>query len=129
VSLSKRYEDVALGDVARIGGAALVFTLLAGVCLVASGPVTAVVEPLPISRHGHDYIVVLGVLATMAVICWVISLGIFLTSPRQHDSYERWMKRRNRSTTEAVGKPRIRPDPASAHYEIPIWRYWRLRGR
>jgi len=125
----KRYEDVALGDVARIGAAALVFTMIALGLLAAPGPASTFLEPLPISRHGQHYDVALGVVICFAVICWALSIGIFVSSPRQHVRYEAWMKRWNRSVEPKDGRVRVWPDPTSADYDVPIWRYWRRRGR
>jgi len=102
------------------------FTILTIVCLAARGPVTAALEPLPISRHGHDYVIVLSVLVIMAVICWVISLGMLLTSPAQQ---ERYAKKNARFDATPNDPRRVRPNPSHPGYHTPIWCYWLGRGR
>lgn len=119
------YQAAAIRDVVKSGAMALVFTLLAILCLVASEDARTIIERLPISRRGDRYGVALGVFAVMATVCWAVSLGILATSPAQHDQFAK----KNARFDPAPNKGRHHPDPGDADYRTPIWRYWINRNR
>ena len=119
------YQDAAIRDALKSGAIALAFSALAILCWVASEDARMILEPLPFSRHGNDYEVVLTFLAVMAVACWAVSLGILATSPAQHERFAA----KNARYDPAQNKSRRSPDPADAAYHTPIWRYWIERHR
>lgn len=76
-----RYQDLRVRDAGRVALIASVCTLGAVVSLVFPDSTSRLVEPLPLSRHGNDYWIFLGVTAVMALVCWYIVFIYLFTSP------------------------------------------------
>lgn len=120
------YQDAAIRDVIRIGALAVVATVLAVGCAVASPDVRAVLDHIPVSRHGRrNYDTLALALPILAACFWTVSLGILATSPAQHDAWARKMARFDRAPETS----RRRPDPLDQDYRTPVWRYWLRRKR
>ena len=100
---------------------ASVCTTVAIISIVFPDATSRFVEPLPLSKHGNDYWIFLGMTAVMALVCWYIVCKYLFTSPA-HDA-------RIFATRVAQGKPmpaKFNPallDATDPAYSIVTWRY------
>lgn len=106
---------------------ASVCSLGAGLAIVFPDTTSRLVEPLPLSRHGHDYWVFLGVTATLAIIFWYVVAKYLLSSPADDAKMFADMV--------AKGKPmpaKFNPallDESDPAYNVVTWRYALARRR
>ncbi len=95
-----KYQDQKIKAIGRLTIIAAVITMLLVLSLVYPDRSLSIVRHLPLSRHGDEYGIWLGVLATMAPLCWAVDLGLIFTSPEQEVLFLRWSKRWRRTPTK-----------------------------
>jgi len=121
-----KYQDQKLRAILRLAAIALVLSALLAFTLIYPERTESIVHYLPLSRRGDSYIVWLGILITLAPICWMVLVGLVLTSPEQEVRFVQWTKRWRKAPMpfEAIEFDTLDPD-----YRKPAWRYFMERCR
>lgn len=115
------YQDQKINAIYRLLAAAMAITALLAVSLIYPQPVQNVVEHLPLSRRGDGYAVWLGILTTVAPICWAVILGLVFTSPEQEVRFVRWSRRWRKTPIEFE---KLEFDATDPNYRKATWRYF-----
>lgn len=115
------YQDQKLRVIVRLAIFTLVLSGLLAITLIDPMRTESVVRNVPISRSGHNYIVLLGILLTLVPLCWAVLLGLIFTSPEQEVRFVNWTKRWRKHPIpfDAVEFDTTHPD-----YVKPAWRYF-----
>jgi hypothetical protein len=90
---SMKYQDQKLKAIGRLTIIATVVTVLLVISVIYPDRTRSLVQHLPLSRHGDDYEIWLGVLAIMTPLCWMVNFGLIFTSPEQEVRFAEWSKR------------------------------------
>ena len=121
----RSYQDAVIRDVLLHGAIALAFTIMLVICLACSKQAREILEPLPISRSGYDYVMVVATLGVLAVIWWAVPLGMLFTTPEQHDR----LASKQSPALPKRKRPYLWPDVTDPDYRTPVWRYWLSKRR
>ncbi len=121
-----KYQDQKLRAILRLAAITSVLSALLAITLIYPERTESVVHYLPLSRNGESYIVWLGILLTLAPICWAVLLGLILTSPQQEVRFVRWTKRWRKAP---IPFEAIKFDTRDPDYLKPAWRYFMDRPK
>jgi hypothetical protein len=119
------YQDQ-IRAILRLSVITLVLSALLAMSLIYPTRTERIVHHLPLSRSGDDYTVWLGILLTLAPICWAVLLGLITTSPEQEVRFVRWTKRWRRAPLLFEA---IEFDTSDNDYVKSAWRYFLGRRR
>lgn len=120
------YQDQKIRAIYRLLAAATVITALLAVSLIYPKVVQNIVEHLALSRRGDGYAVWLGILATVAPICWGVVLGLIFTSPEQEVRFVQWSGRWRKAPIEFE---KLEFDATDPNYRKAAWRYFMDRRK
>lgn len=120
------YQDQKLRAILRLSVITLIFSALLAVSLIYPDRTESLVDSLPLSRSGDNYIVLIGILLTLVPVCWAVLFGLALTSPDQEVRFVRWTKRWRKG---AIPFESIEFDTSDPDYLKPAWRYFLKRRK
>ena len=120
------YQDQKLRAILRLTLFTSVLSVLLTIAVLYPERTASFASYLPLSRTGDVYVVLLGILITLAPICWGVLLGLILTSPEQEVRFVRWTKRWRRSP---IPFEEIEFDTLDPDYLKPAWQYFLDRRR
>lgn len=116
-----KYQDQKLQAIGRLTLISFVLTVLLALVLIYPEPTVDIVRQLRFSRNGGEYVVLVGVLGTLAFLCWGVLIGLILTSPEQEVRFVRWTKRWRKAP---IPFEAIQFDTDDANYQKTAWRYF-----
>jgi len=114
------YQDQKLRAIGRLTIISTVITVFLALALIYPESTQNVVRHIPLSRHGDEYGVWLGILAILTPICWGVNFGLIFTSPEQEARFVVWSKRWRKTPIE-FEKQKF--DTADPDYHKAAWRY------
>lgn len=115
------YQDQKIKAITRLSIIAAVVTGLLLVSLIYPDRTRALVQHLPLSRHGDDYAIWVAALAIMAPLYWAVNFGLIFTSPEQEVRFAKWSKRWRKRPTKF---DEIEFDTLDPDYRKVAWRYF-----
>ena len=122
-----KYQEQKLGAIGRLALIALVLSFLLALSLLYPEQTEGIARHLPLSRNDREYTVLLGILGTLAPICWAVLIGLIFTSPEQEVRFVRWTKRWRKAQ---IPFESIEFDVDDPDYKKSSWRYFLdRRGR
>lgn len=123
-----KYQDQKIKAIGRLTIITAILTALLIVSPVYPERTRALVQQLPLSRHGNEdnYWIWHGVLATMVPLCWVVDFALIFTSPEQEVRWVKWSKRWLKAPHEF---DEIKFDTHDPDYWKVTWRYFLERRK
>ncbi len=115
------YQDQKLRAIARLAGITFVLSGLLAISLVYPSRTESIVRHLPLSKSEDNYTVWLGILVTLAPICWAVLLALIATSPEQEVRFVRWTKQWRKAL---IPFEAFKFDNSDPDYVKPAWRYF-----
>ena len=123
---SMNYQDEKLKAIGRLSIMSIVLTVLLIVSLKYPERTLSLIQHLPLSRHGDQYVIWLAVLVITAPICWAVNLGLIFTSPEQEVRFAKWSKRWRKTPAKF---DEIEFDTRDPDYRKVAWRYFLDRSK
>lgn len=120
------YQDQKIKAIYRGLFVAVWLTALLLVSLIYPDPTRSLVQKLPLSRHGSEYGIWLGVLSVMTPLVWAVNVGLILTSPEQEVRFSAWSKRWNKTPSKF---DELEFDTLDPDYRKAAWRYFMDRRK
>ncbi|WP_293677563.1 hypothetical protein [uncultured Phenylobacterium sp.] len=122
-----KYQDLKIRDAVRVGviGTAGILVALGG--LIWPDATRGLVEPLPLSRNGDEYMTWLIVASTMGVLCWIVVAQYLLRSPADDARVVAKLKAQNKPLPKKFDPTLL--DADDPEFGTPTWRYAIARWR